>query len=165
MWKNLTKTKKTFLTISFSSQQACLQSVVVTRKNYEADSKKNWKTLNFKKDFYLLKTFFSTNEEQFLGSWPKLSEKNPKNFCIMSVKNPTKGKFFLKSCSQQTPLEMAKAVFTTLVKISAQGFKKYIAESRKSTEKSLPSRNKIENSEQSSGELEGSFKNPGNKFS
>ena len=92
-------------------------------------------------------------------------KKNPKNFCIMSAKNQTKRKFFLESCSQQTPLEMAKAVFTTLVKISAEGFKKYIAESRKSTEKSLPFQNKIEYSEQSSGELEGSFKNQGNKFS
>ena len=60
---------------------------------------------------------------------------------------------------------MAKAVFTTLVKISAEGFKKHIAESWKPNEKSLPSPNKIECREQSSGELEGSSKNQGNKFS
>ena len=52
---------------------------------------------------------------------------------------------------------MAKAVFTTLLKISAEGFKKHIAESRKPTEKSLPSPNKIEYRKQSSGELEASF--------
>ena len=59
---------------------------------------------------------------------------------------------------------MAKAVFTTLVKNSAEGFKKHIAESRKPTEESLPTPNKIEYWEQSSRVLEGSFKNQGNNF-
>ena len=114
---------------------------------------------------FLLKTFLWIDEKQFLESWPKLSEKYPKNYCILSVKTLTKRNFFLKSCSQQTPLEMAKADFKTLVKISAEGFKKRIAESRKPTEKSLPSPNKIEYWEKSFRELEGSFKTQGNKFS
>ena len=85
--------------------------------------------------------------------------KNSKKLLHNNREKSKKTKFFSWQLvlNKQTPLEMAKAVFTILVKVSAEGFKKHVAESRKSTEKSLPSPNKIEYRKQSSGDLEGSF--------
>ena len=135
--------KKSFSqSVSFFNKPVC-EVLSWLRKFMNPIQKTTEKQKNSKRSF-LLKTFLWTDEKQFLESWPKLSGKIPKNYCILSVKTLTKRNFFLRSCSQQTPLEMAKADFTTLVNVSAEGFKKRIAESRKPTEKSLPSPNKIE---------------------